>query len=193
MGYYGRATETRKARAREMLLTTRLSEETISRLVPIAPRALRLMIDVEEIKRPKSDIAALVLQVQAAAQTPEERWDALVGCLWGLVALETRAQTGRAPEERSPILSADELRVLLRGTLALETAVAQARAALNRRGLGEGAAAAVLQEDGHDSDAGSLAEIRAELARRVAEAHHPGDDAGLAFRDAGAAPVGADP
>jgi len=135
----------------------------------------------------------VVLQVQAAAQTPEDRWDALVGCLWGLVALETRAQTGRAPEERSPILSADELRVLLRGTLALETAVAQARAALNRRGLGEGAAAAVLQEDGHDSDAGSLAEIRAELARRVAEAHHPGDDAGLAFRDAGAAPVGADP
>jgi hypothetical protein len=188
---YGRATETRKARAREMLVTTRLSEETISRLVPIAPRALRLMIDHEDIKRPRSDVAALVLQVQAAAQTPEDRWEALVACLWGLVALETRAQTGRAPEERSPILT-HELRVLLRGTLALETAVAQARAALNQRGLGEGAAAAG-QEDGHDPDAGNLAEIRAELARRVAEAHRPGDDAGLAPGHAGAAPPGPDP
>ncbi|KAA2237232.1 hypothetical protein [Salinarimonas soli] len=185
-----RATDTRRARARELLVTTRLSEDTISRLIRIPLRALRRMVDVEGITRPRSGVAELILQVQAAAGTPEDRWEALVQCLWGLVAAETRAQTGRAPEERAPVLSPDELKTLLRGTLALETALAQARAALVQRGLGEGAAAS---ETGHEPDAGNLAEIRAELARRVAEAHRPGDDAGLARGDAGAGPDGALP
>ncbi len=172
-----------RVRLRELVVSTELDPDVIAWMLDIRRRTLDRVVAEEGIVRPDPDLAELVRRVQGAQVSPQTRWEALAACLWGLVSLETRARTGEDPG-RAPALSPDELKGLLRGATAIETALAQARAALLQRHHGEG---------GGDAGAGDLAQIRAELARRVAAAHRAADDAGLALRHAGADPPGPAP
>jgi hypothetical protein len=171
--------ETTRLRIGELYTATTLDPERIAWLLGLTPATVAGVAARGRLRRPEPDLAGLVAAVRTIPATQVARWDAVVACLWELVSLETRAQTGLDPGARPPAFGPRELKALVKGATDLEGAVARARAALaEREAAGEGP----------DGSGGDLAQIRAELARRVAAAHRAADHAGLASGDAGPGP-----
>jgi hypothetical protein len=168
-------------RVAELVSATRLDHDRIAFVLGLKRETVEAVVAADGLVRRVPALAELVEAVRDHPAGPEERAEALAACLWALASRAAREQTGRDPDERAPDLAPGELRRLVRAAITLEASVAQARAALLRREA-EGDAA-------HDPDAGSLADLRAELARRVAAAHRAAHDAGLAAGPAGAAPA----
>lgn len=179
----GGLNEESRRRIRRLVETTDFPDEAIAWTLGLTLPAVQRAIALEGMARPEPDLAALVARVRGASASPGARWGALVQCLWGLVSVETQARTGRVGED-VPALSPEEVRLLMRGAATIEAALAQATAALAKRD-GEGG--------GHDGPGADLAELRQELARRVAAAHRAAHDAGLARGAAGAEPRPPDP